>query len=318
MEDLQLVFLVLGGIAILAVLIHGVWSIRRQQTNTIKGKKQPHKKSSVRHGRDSDGFDSDGISAVRVRSTPRAQTEAQAKHSIEEPSVELNTNAETSSRVEPALGAVVLEESVAKQTASVIEPTQAGLFDSQEFDDQELDSQWFDNKELNDYKVAEQPLSQSQPSVETQQETAVEQPNEAEEELPDPYDVLVLHVMGKNGEMLKGAELLPSMLSMNFKFGDMDIFHRHQEPSGAGKVLFSIANMVNPGVFNPDNMEQFSTQGVVMFMRLPCHGKALNNFSIMLNSAMQMADDLGGAVMDGQREPWDEAKKQDYIRRIKS
>ena len=42
----------------------------------------------------------------------------------------------------------------------------------------------------------------------------------------------------------------------------MNIFHRHVDNAGNGKVLFSIANMLKPGVFDPDNMEQFSTQGV--------------------------------------------------------
>ncbi|MCL1077566.1 cell division protein ZipA [Parashewanella spongiae] len=310
MEDLRLIFGVLGGIAILGVMIHGIWSIRRQQMNNIKGQKKPHRKVLTKQVRDADGFDVDGISEVRVRSAQRARAEVQTESSIKETSVEPNIKTETQRRVEPALNADVMDEPaiIAKRDEPVMEPTQVGLFDNQELNAQELE-----NPDVN-----EKSEITSEPSADSQNEASVEQPQDVEEELPDPYDVLVLHVMGKSGEMLKGAELLPSMLSMNFKFGEMDIFHRHQDASGNGKVLFSIANMVNPGVFDPDNMEQFSTQGVVMFMRLPCHGKALHNFSIMLNSAMQMADDLGATVMDGQREPWDEAKKLDYIRRIKS
>lgn len=36
MEDLQLVLFVLGAIAIVAVLVHGFWSIRRQQPKSLK------------------------------------------------------------------------------------------------------------------------------------------------------------------------------------------------------------------------------------------------------------------------------------------
>ena len=128
---------------------------------------------------------------------------------------------------------------------------------------------------------------------------------EAQPERPvgDPVDVLVLHVCAREGEVLAGAELLPCLLTLNFKFGEMNIFHRHEDNAGTGKVLFSMANMVKPGVFDPDNMEQFTTQGVALFMTLPGHGDSLRNFSIMLNSACQLADDLGAEVLDDRRQP---------------
>ncbi|MBO6228613.1 MAG: cell division protein ZipA, partial [Shewanella sp.] len=149
-----------------------------------------------------------------------------------------------------------------------------------------------------------------------QEEAFVEQA--AEDELGEPRDVLVLHVVAKDGQQLNGAELLPCFLTLNFKYGDMNIFHRHVDNAGNGKVLFSIANMLKPGVFDPDNMEQFSTQGVVFFMTLPCYGDALMNFSIMLNSARQLAEEIDAVVLDGQRLPWGEFTKQDYLHRIRA
>ena len=199
-------------------------------------------------------------------------------------------------RVEPVIDAPKVEKTVMEQ------PTQASLFEEPAFSEPEV--------------TVEEPKVEviADPVV----EETVEPEPEVEQALPDPHDVLVLHVMAKEGETLKGAELLPCMLSMNFKFGEMNIFHRHEDNAGTGKVVFSIANMVNPGTFDPDNMEQFTSHGIVMFMRLPCHGEPLRNFSIMLNSACQMADDLNAVVCDGQRQPWDDDKKQDYIRRNKS
>ena len=53
-------------------------------------------------------------------------------------------------------------------------------------------------------------------------------------------------------------------------------------------------------------------------MTLPCYGDALRNFSTMLNSAHQIADDLNGLVLDGGRDEWLESTKQNYIQRIKA
>ncbi|TVL16212.1 cell division protein ZipA [Shewanella xiamenensis] len=344
MEDLQLVLFVLGAIAIVAVLVHGFWSIRRQQPKSLKDspmgnfyKKQAERGEAAPKRIDADGFDADGIGAVRVRKANEAHTPeapafnpylkqeakaqpqpvepvqvepkplfkqepsmAQPDFNLQSPSVKEQHRGPKASRQEPVLqshtahlnqahvgqshAAIVAQKAAEEQRAQVQMPTQTALFDDED-------------------------------AYEEEQPQAVEQ---ADDDLGEPRDVLVLHVVAKEGQQLNGAELLPCFLTLNFKYGDMNIFHRHVDNAGNGKVLFSIANMVKPGVFDPDNMEQFSTQGVVFFMTLPCYGDALMNFSIMLNSARQLADDIDAVVLDGQRQPWGEFTKQDYLHRIRA
>lgn len=64
MENLQLVLFVLGAVAIIAVLVHGFWSIRRQQPKSLK--ESPMTGLYTDKTRDSDGFDADGVGPVRV------------------------------------------------------------------------------------------------------------------------------------------------------------------------------------------------------------------------------------------------------------
>ncbi|WP_115718142.1 cell division protein ZipA [Gallaecimonas mangrovi] len=130
---------------------------------------------------------------------------------------------------------------------------------------------------------------------------AVEEEAAAEPVAPENQEVLVLHVVAKDEDPIEGAELLPLLLSLGMRFGEMDIFHRHKESSGRGPVLFSMANMVNPGTFDVDNMEQFNTRGLALFMTLPNAGDAMKAFAMMLNAAQKMAEEFGCQVLDGDR-----------------
>ncbi|WP_110456923.1 cell division protein ZipA [Shewanella algidipiscicola] len=352
MENLQLVLFVLGAIAIIAVLVHGFWSIRRQQPRSLKSGSMAEMYTDK--NRDREGFDADGIGAVRVRKlspeeapgrsagdNSAAMNDRDHSHSIvtsaEAPSRDSETDFTLSdtphakvsrARQEPVLSG--------RDTGHNVEPSMGDTEHTQETIEQmELglgqtpaQSSFFDDVQpLDDAAHAahshhtDESSAAQQSKAQTPAESIAAAPAQAEtkdEPLGEPQDVLVLHVVANEGETLQGAELLPSLLTLNFKFGDMDIFHRHEDNAGTGKVLFSLANMVKPGVFNPDEMEQFTTQGIVLFMTLPCYGDPLMNFSIMLNSAHQLADDLGGKVLDGGRGLWSEQTKQSYLQRIRA
>ncbi|MCL2919805.1 cell division protein ZipA [Shewanella litorisediminis] len=343
MEDLQLVLFVLGAIAIVAVLVHGFWSIRKQQPRAIK--EQPRTPYAMSPGRrDAEGFDADGIGEVRVRKLAPDDTKPEAAKTphndafslSDEPKVRRvkerhepvmdthraaapsHANHDNRAHVEPASPA-------ARQVQLGLlddldqEPSPEDLYeDLNDFDDG-YDAEYdpYDNQQssVSRPEAAQAAVTQAQT---TQAQTQAQAQVKTEEPLPDPRDVLVLHVVAREGLVLAGAELLPCLLELNFKYGDMEIFHRHEDNAGNGKVLFSLANMLKPGTFDPDTMEQFNTHGIVLFMTLPCHGEAVMNFSLMLNSACQLADDLDALVLDGQRQLWSDATKAQYLARIRA
>ena len=51
-------------------------------------------------------------------------------------------------------------------------------------------------------------------------------------------------------------------------------------------------------------------------MKLPCE-QALMKFSLMLNTASQLADDLNAQLLDDQHQLWTSRQKKDYLQRIK-
>jgi cell division protein ZipA len=121
-----------------------------------------------------------------------------------------------------------------------------------------------------------------------EQPTAVPETKEELKAKPDgseqQQEVLVLNVKSADNNPIPGAGLLPMLLTLGFKFGDQDIFHRHVNSNGKGPVLFSLANMFKPGNFDIDSLETFSTQGISLFMILPIEGEPHQVFNRLLTS----------------------------------
>jgi len=111
--------------------------------------------------------------------------------------------------------------------------------------------------------------------------------------------------------------LLQQMTELGFKFGEFDIFHRHETTAGTGPVLFSLANMFNPGTFDVDAMENFQTEGVALFLALPVKGSANHAFTMMHNAAVKLSHAVNGQVLDEHRNPLTRQTVQHLTQRIR-
>ncbi|MCP4987284.1 MAG: cell division protein ZipA [Colwellia sp.] len=152
-------------------------------------------------------------------------------------------------------------------------------------------------------------------AVTVTEEPVVEQAAQVNTEL-EPQVIILSVVMPANQQIL-GAALLPSLLTLGLKYGEMNIFHRHQDNAGNGKVTFSLANIMNPGSFDLDSMESFATRGVSLFMTLPNAGDPLQVFDQMLNAAKQLAHEFNAQVIDDKRNVVTKQTEQHYISKIR-
>lgn len=128
----------------------------------------------------------------------------------------------------------------------------------------------------------------------------VAEPAPAEEQ-----EVIVINVMSRQPEGFIGAALLETILSCGMRFGAMNIFHQYAPAPDDDCSLFSMANIVKPGVFDLNNMQSFQTPGVSLFMIMPLKGSAnlssMDVFDQMLATARKIAEKLDGELKDERR-----------------
>ena len=129
-------------------------------------------------------------------------------------------------------------------------------------------------------------------------------------------EVLVINVVARDDFGFKGPALLQNILESGLRFGEMDIFHRHESMAGNGEVLFSMANALKPGTFDLDDIEGFSTRAVSFFLSLPGPRHPKQAFDVMVAAARKLAHELGGELKDDQRSVMTAQTIEHYRQRI--
>ncbi|WP_150539257.1 cell division protein ZipA [Actinobacillus vicugnae] len=130
-------------------------------------------------------------------------------------------------------------------------------------------------------------------------------------------NIITLYVVAPENQQFRGDYVVQSLEALGFQYGEYQIFHRHQHMgNSASPVIFSVANMMQPGVFDLTKIEQFSTVGLVLFMHLPSEGNDQVNLKLLLKTTENLAQSLGGFVLNEQREIFDEASRQAYLARV--
>lgn len=123
---------------------------------------------------------------------------------------------------------------------------------------------------------------------------------EAKAQPPQDGLILVLNVVGNN-HTLRGSQILKALTATGMSFGKMNIFHYVGPNRPANRPLFSVANMMEPGSFNLNTMEELATPGLILFANIARPEEAMATFSLMLETARQLARTLDGLVCDEKR-----------------
>lgn len=384
MEDLRLAIIIIGVFAIVGILLHGMWTIRKNKTqdadsNTTEST-SPEPRSSDEFAdislddpllqqseltsdeektasqptvesleeevdpligdkpivqtddlkvtpRVEEKFDQDGIGSVRVVSIkeeirhpagsekPKTETATQpVKQADNEPQIgeipEPPSSLMKADKAEPMIDISIDVDSPKAQQVAKDAPVKADKPESLSARARKLVG-----RDAAKTKAGKNQISlelDDAPDLEASKSTDVQpEPPEVEQE------VLILSVRVPEGQSIGGARLLPTLLTLGFKYGEHNMFHRHANSNGKGPKLFTLANMFNPGTFDIDNMEHFNTQGLSLFMTLPIEADPHQVFNMMHNAARKLAEEFSGQVVDSRRSVLTKQSLQQYVEKIR-
>jgi cell division protein ZipA len=301
MQDLRIILIILGAMAIAALLIHGLWTSKKERQPSMRNKPMGKVASEPAVN---NNFDQDGIGRVRVVSGRKAAEPVAEPGRREEPHF---SALDDDDEVQPVVSGLKPPPVKPAPQATVEEP-------EDEFDplfDEPLRPAAAPAQPEPAPRAAVQPEPVLEPAVEPElpaEEVAPAPqpvtPEPALREVPRTWqDVYVINLMARPNQQMDGVALMRALTTNGFHFGEMDIFHHHQTPAGQGSVLFSLINMVKPGTFNPEAMSDFHTPGVSIFMQLPRPGLAKNQFNLMVQTAENLAEELDALLFDAERSP---------------
>lgn len=124
---------------------------------------------------------------------------------------------------------------------------------------------------------------------------------------------IVMFLLAKENRQFAGYELLQTLLSAGLRFGEGQLFHRHQFANGQGPVLCSLAAATETGVFDLQNIGAFSVRGLCLFMHASDNLTIdEERFTVLLDTARQLSEGLDALLLDDKRRPLTEQRVARY------
>ena len=134
-------------------------------------------------------------------------------------------------------------------------------------------------------------------------------PSPAEEPRPEPEDeaesgelIVVLTILSPEDREIPGPLLQETLAAFDLQPDDYGMFHHYGSGQGSeGDPVFSVANVMEPGVFDLAEMDELTTPGLCLFLRRPGPLPATVAFDLMLDVGSRLALATRAVLCDQQR-----------------
>ena len=124
------------------------------------------------------------------------------------------------------------------------------------------------------------------------------------DEFCETNDVLAsINILANGPTGFSGRAIDQAARLSGLQFGAMNIYHKKNDQALGCRHLFSLANLYQPGEFDPVKVDRFRTQGLTLFMNVPCAYQPGRVFEQMTQIARALCEKLDGRLEDHDHHP---------------
>ncbi|AXI02062.1 cell division protein ZipA C-terminal FtsZ-binding domain-containing protein [Aquirhabdus parva] len=129
--------------------------------------------------------------------------------------------------------------------------------------------------------------------------------------------IIAIHLLPKSGRPLEGKMVLRLLRKHGLRFGEMSLFHRFEEATGQGPMMFSVLKYTQegPAGFDLDTMENENFDGLSFFLALPGI-RPLQGFDMMMSTAQRLCLDCYSQLFDEEMNQLSEQLKGHYRHQV--
>ena len=114
--------------------------------------------------------------------------------------------------------------------------------------------------------------------------------------------LIVLTILAPGEGDLAGPAVREALAAFDLAPDDLGMFHHYgNRDRPGGEPVFSVANVLEPGVFDVEAMDELATPGLCLFMRRPGPLPAAVAFDLMLDVGARLSRTLEAVLCDDQR-----------------
>lgn len=144
-----------------------------------------------------------------------------------------------------------------------------------------------------DNSEARPPTTLAPPLRESRQESTV---------LPrSPKTTLVLTVMAPRHQLFHGPKIRVVVEALRFRLSTEGLYELFPETEAADVPILGLAHLRKPGSFESQTLQELHTPGLLLFMKLPGPLEEMKALDLLVITADQLAQRLGGLICDEQR-----------------
>ena len=326
--DLNTILIIVGILALIALIVHGLWSNRREKSKYFDKANKFDRTSHVQRSHTQEETQPTNANLSHVTT---AQANAPIRHqvmpnaAIQEP-VDYRQSEKSVDDIKISIPNIQPVYDMGNHRSEQLKPTQpqydmptsnsVANMTLEQIEEQSQNAS-FDGINSSSPELRAQLAELAHEERQVDYNVSFNEPKAETTTIPkQTTGYIQLYLIPKSSDQFNGTKLIQALENLGFILGVDEMYHRHLDLSVASPVLFSVANLEQPGTFDAYNLVDFSTMGIVLFMQLPSPGNNLANLRMMIRAAHTLAEDLQGIVLTEEQEIFDENAEQTYLARV--